>query len=94
MTDYPSHKNQLNALKRVEGQIRGVQKMIEEGQYCVDILTQLNACVGAILRVEDEVLENHLNHCVADSFKGKSDLEKQKKIKEVVDLIKKFRKTS
>ena len=94
MSDYPSHNSEIVALKRVEGQIRGVQKMIEEKRYCVDILTQLASAVGALLRVQDNVLEKHLNMCVTSAMKGKSDIEKQKKVNEMLVLIKKFRRNA
>jgi DNA-binding FrmR family transcriptional regulator len=81
-------------LKRIEGQIRGVQKMIEEERYCVDILTQLQSVVGAILRVEDKIFQKHLEGCVAKALRGKSELEKQRKLDEVMALINRFRKGS
>lgn len=90
----PSHEEQLIALKRIEGQLQGVQRMIRERRYCVDILTQLHAIVGAILRVENKILRRHLKECVTYTLKGKSEAEKQRKIDEVVDLIMKFRKTT
>ena len=87
-----THKEQLVFLKRIEGQIRGIQKMVEDERYCVDIITQLQSVVGAILGVEDRIFRNHLEGCVVQALKGKSALEKQKKINEVLDLIKKFRR--
>lgn len=90
----PSHEEQLVALKRIEGQLKGIQKMIKERRYCVDILTQLHAIVGAILRVENRILRRHLEECVTHTLKGRSEAEKQKKIDEVIDLIMKFRKTT
>jgi DNA-binding FrmR family transcriptional regulator len=86
------HHEQLVFLKRIEGQIRGVQKMIEEGRYCVDILVQLHSIVGAILRVEDKIFRKHIEGCVSRALKSKSEIEKQRKLDEVMDLIKKFRK--
>jgi len=90
----PSHEDQLVALKRIEGQIQGVQRMIKERRYCVDILTQLHAVVGAILRVENRILRRHLEGCVTHTLKGRSEREKQEKIDEIIDLIMKFRKTT
>lgn len=89
-----THAGQLISLRKIEGQIRGVQKMIEEERYCIDILTQLHSVVGAISRVESEILRKHLEGCVAHALSGKSEVEKHKKIKEIIDLITKFRKTS
>lgn len=91
--DQPTtHQEQLVFLKRIEGQIRGVQKMIEEKRYCLDILTQLHSIVGAILRVEDKIFKKHLEGCLIRALKGKSELEKQKKLDEVVDLLPRFRR--
>lgn len=89
-----AHEEQLVFLRKIEGQIRGVQKMIEDKRYCIDILTQLNSIIGAILRVENEILRKHLEGCVARALKGKSEVEKQKKVEEIIDLIAKFRKTA
>ncbi|MFH1594614.1 MAG: metal-sensitive transcriptional regulator [Candidatus Omnitrophota bacterium] len=86
------HKDQIIFLKRIEGQVRGVLKMIEERRYCVDILTQLHSIVGAILRVEDKVMRKHLEGCVSQSLKSKSALERNAKIDEVMGLIKRFRR--
>lgn len=91
MTTYPSHEDQLVALKRIEGQVRGVQKMIEEGRYCVDIMTQLASVGGAISSVRDKILEKHLNGCVREALQGKSAKDKQDKINEVIDVLRKFR---
>lgn len=68
--------------------------MIEENRYCVDILTQTSSVVGALLRVQDNILEKHLNMCVTSALKGKSDLERQKKLDEILVLIKKFRRNA
>ncbi|NQT46173.1 MAG: metal-sensitive transcriptional regulator [Candidatus Omnitrophica bacterium] len=87
------HHEQLISLKRIEGQIRGIQKMIEDGRYCVDVITQLHSIVGAILSVEDKVFRKHLDGCVVHALKGKSEGEKIKKIDEIMDLIKKFRRS-
>lgn len=86
------HKEQIVFLKRIEGQIRGIQKMIEDKRYCVDILTQLHSIVGAIFSVEDKILDRHLQGCVSQALKGKSDIEKQNKIDEILQLLKRFRK--
>lgn len=86
------HTEQIIYLKKIEGQIRGIQKMVRDRRYCVDIITQLHSIVGAILRVEDNVLKKHLGGCVTNALKGKSETEKIKKIDEVMTLIKRFRK--
>ena len=92
--EHPNHSNQIVALKRIEGQVRGLQKMIEDNKYCVDILTQTSAVVGALLRVQDNILEKHLHMCVTSALKGQSEVEKQSKVNEILVLIKKFRKNA
>ncbi|MGH7588204.1 MAG: metal-sensitive transcriptional regulator [Gemmatimonadota bacterium] len=83
-----------NRLKRIEGQVRGVQKMIEEGRYCVDILTQIDAITSALARVQDQILEAHLNHCVTEALEGSDGTERREKVDEVVALLRKFRRTT
>jgi DNA-binding FrmR family transcriptional regulator len=82
-----------NRLKRIEGQVRGVQRMVEEGRYCVDILTQIDAVTAALGRVQDQILEAHLNHCVADALEGSDTGERREKVDEVVNLLRKFRRS-
>lgn len=94
MKQLTTHKEQLVSLKRIEGQIRGVQKMVEEKRYCVDILTQLHSIVGAIFRVEDNIFRKHLEGCVSQALKGKNQSEKEKKINEIIDLVNKLRSHS
>ncbi|MBF0595450.1 MAG: metal-sensitive transcriptional regulator [Candidatus Omnitrophica bacterium] len=87
-----THSEQLVYLRKIEGQIRGIQKMIEEGRYCVDILTQIQSINGAIKRVENEIFRKHLEMCVAGAIESKSDAESRKKVDEVLDLIIRFKK--
>ncbi len=87
-----THQEQLVFLKKIEGQIRGIQRMIEEKRYCVDIITQLHSVVGAILRIEEKIFRKHIEGCVIGALKGKSETEKQKKINELLELIGKFRR--
>ncbi len=94
MKQVTTHEGQLVFLKKIEGQIRGIQRMIEEKRYCVDIITQLHSIVGALYRVEEEVFRKHIDGCVVNALKGKSGAEKQKKIAEIVDLVSRFRKSA
>ncbi len=89
-----THKEQIISLKRIEGQVRGLQKMIEEGRYCVDILIQIHSTIGALSRVRDKVFGRHLEGCVTHAFMGKSGIEKQKKIDEIINLLKKLGRNS
>ena len=92
MNEYPSHKKTLDALKRIEGQVRGILRMVHDRRYCVDILTQLSAVSSAVGSVQDNILSKHLDTCVTKAFVGESKTEKTKKIDEVIKLLKTFRK--
>lgn len=92
MTQITTHEKQLDFLSKIEGQIGGIQKMVKEKRYCVDIITQIHSAIGALCRVEDEILKNHINGCVVSALKGGSTSEKQKKVNELLDLISRFRK--
>ena len=87
MKKNPSHENNLVALRRIEGQVRGVQKMIGNRKYCIDILNQIYAIKGALGRVEEKILENHFLHCVTEAVKGSSEMERQQKLDEILKLI-------
>jgi len=87
-----THMDEIVPLKRIEGQIRGIQKMIEEKRYCIDILTQLSSVVGAIRRVEEDILNRHLRGCVRESFTKGSKEDRGNKMDEVIDVLQKFRK--
>jgi DNA-binding FrmR family transcriptional regulator len=60
----------LRRLKRIEGQIRGLQRMVEEDKYCIDILTQVSAATSALQSVAIGLVDEHVRHCVADAAKG------------------------
>jgi DNA-binding FrmR family transcriptional regulator len=87
-----THSDEIVPLKRIEGQIRGIQKMIEEKRYCIDILTQLSSVVGAVKRVEENILNRHLRGCVRESFSKGNREDKEAKINEVIKVLENFRK--
>ncbi|MGE0879526.1 MAG: metal-sensitive transcriptional regulator [Acidimicrobiia bacterium] len=60
----------LNRLRRIEGQVRGLQRMIDEDQYCIDVLTQISSVTKALQSVAVGLLDDHLRHCVADAVKA------------------------
>lgn len=64
------HKDQLSSIRRIEGQIRGVEKMIEKGDYCIDILNQIKAVKNSIITVEGKILKKHIKECIKDSLSG------------------------
>jgi len=82
-----THENQLGYLKKIEGQVRGIARMIEERRYCVDIIIQLQSIIGALYRVRDEVFKKHVEGCVVSALQGKSEAEKHKKIAEIIELL-------
>ena len=87
MNKNPSHEDNLVALRRIEGQVRGVQRMIEERKYCIDILNQIYAVKGALSRVEEKILEKHFRNCVTEAVQGSSEKDKQQKMDEIFKLI-------
>lgn len=77
----------LNRLSRIEGQVRGITRMVADDRYCIDLLTQLQAVRAAVHRVETEVLRDHLDHCVMGTMTG-NDLEDRKaKAAELIELL-------
>jgi DNA-binding FrmR family transcriptional regulator len=89
MPQNPDHSGTLSALRRIEGQVRGVQRMVEEKQYCIDILNQIGAIKGALSTVEKRILERHFQHCVKNAMTVDSEAETSQKISEIMDLINK-----
>lgn len=83
------HSKQINRLKRIEGQIRGVRAMVENQEYCVGILTQIKAARAALRSLEVQILEEHLQHCVKRSLKADNKQESEGMIEEIIDLVKK-----
>ena len=75
------------ALRRIEGQVRGVQRMVEDRKYCIDILTQIYAVKGAMAKVEERILKKHFQHCVTKAVQGSSEKERQEKLDEILKLI-------
>ena len=76
----------LNRLKRIEGQARGISRMVDEEKYCIDILTQISALKSALEAVAVGLLDDHLRHCVVDAARAGGD-EAEVKIKEATDAI-------
>ncbi len=83
--DERQKKSQLARLGRIEGQVRGVARMMEEERYCIDVLTQIRAVRAALDKVEQETLNDHLQHCVAHAFHAGSDKDRQIKIDELME---------
>ena len=76
-----------NRLSRVEGQVRGIARMIDEDRYCIDILTQLQAARSALARVETEMLSDHLQHCIESAIVRGDANEQRQKAEELIALL-------
>jgi DNA-binding FrmR family transcriptional regulator len=83
----PDTAKLLNRLNRVEGQVRGVARMVEDGRYCIDVLTQIRAIRAALVRVESEMLKAHLDHCIEDAIVRGDVAEQRKKAGELIELL-------
>lgn len=82
------NKPKLQArLSRIEGQVRGISRMLEEGRYCIDILTQLQAVRAALVRVETQMLQDHLSHCIEGAIVSGDAKEQRKKASELIELL-------
>ena len=81
----------LNRLRRIEGQVRGVARMIEQDRYCIDVLTQLQAVRAALSRVESEMLKDHLGHCIESAIVSGDQAEQRNKASELIALLERGR---
>ena len=81
----------LKRLRRVEGQVRGVARMVEEGRYCIDVLTQLQAVRAALGKVETEMLKTHLGHCIESAIVSGDREAQRAKAAELVALLERAR---
>ena len=81
-----NHKEQLINLKKIEGQVRGLQSMIDDEKYCIDILNQLKAVKNALVSVVGKILKSHLKACVKDSLSESTSFDD--KVEEIVNLLK------
>lgn len=86
------HTDEIIRLKRIEGQVRGIQKMIENRRYCVDIITQLQSISAAIARVQERILKRHLEHCVTEAIRSGREEDKREKIEEIIDVLRNYGK--
>ena len=82
--DDEARRRVLNRLKSIEGHVRGVQKMVEEDRYCIDIIRQTDAIRAAIDRVNGAILDNHLQTCVTTAIRGEDRSEREKVISELL----------
>ena len=83
----------IRRLKRAEGQVRGLQQMVEDERYCIDILTQIGAVSTALETVAQKLLEEHANHCVAGALASGSREEAEEKTRELLQAVQRFTRT-
>lgn len=84
----PNHSKQVHRIRRVRGQLDGIERMIEERRYCPDIITQVQAVRSALAALESKLLEEHLHNCVSDAFRSSDKKAQDEKIQEIVHLVK------
>jgi DNA-binding FrmR family transcriptional regulator len=77
----------LNRLNRIEGQVRGIVRMVEDGRYCIDVLTQVQAVRAALAKVETEMLKDHLSHCIEGAIVSGDKEEQRRKASELIQLL-------
>jgi DNA-binding FrmR family transcriptional regulator len=77
----------LKRLNRIEGQVRGLARMVEEDRYCIDIVTQISAVRAALRRAEEEILRDHVGHCVEHAIASGNRAEQRRKVAELMDVL-------
>src|SRR5262249_13738098 len=77
----------MGRLKRIEGQVGGLIRMVDEDRYCVDVLIQINAVRAALHKVEEQILRDHVSHCVAGAFASGDVIEQRQKVEELVATV-------
>ena len=90
MIDAETRTKALGRLRRIEGQVQGLQRMIEAEAYCVDILLQVSAVQGALDQVQKLLLGRHIESCVAEAIRSGSRTDRQRKIDELLDVFSRF----
>jgi CsoR family transcriptional regulator, copper-sensing transcriptional repressor len=77
----------LRRLRRIEGQVRGLARMVDDDRYCIDIVTQLSAVRAALRRAEEEILADHAAHCVENAIVSGNKADQRRKLAELIDVI-------
>ena len=80
-------ENTLRRLRTVEGHLRGVIRMVEQDEYCIDVIRQIQAVESALNKVSTQILENHLNSCVTTAIQGNSAKERERVLKEITEVF-------
>ncbi len=82
-----SKSSTLKRLSRIEGQVRGLARMVEDDRYCIDIVTQIAAVCAALRRAEEEILRDHVAHCVAHAISSGDKADQRRKVAELMDVM-------
>lgn len=90
MPEPDEKKKVLNRIRRISGQVEAVGRMIENDEYCVDVLMQISAATGALGKVGQIVLKNHLKTCVADAMQNSDAIDREEKLKELIKIFRKY----
>jgi DNA-binding FrmR family transcriptional regulator len=77
----------LKRLQRIEGQVRGLSRMVEDDRYCIDVITQISAVRAALRRAEEEILRDHVAHCVAHAIASGDQADQRQKVGELIDVL-------
>jgi len=77
----------MRRLRRIEGQVRGLARMVEQDRYCIDIVTQISAVRSALRRAEEEILEDHVANCVEHAIASGDKREQRRKVSELIDVL-------
>lgn len=85
--DTSSKSARLKRLSRIEGQVRGLGRMVEESRYCIDIITQIAAVRAALAKVEEDILQDHIAHCVEHAIASGDADEQRKKVAELLEVL-------
>ena len=81
------HSNSIQRLKTVEGHIRGIQRMLEEDQYCIDVIRQIQAVQAALNKISSQILDGHLNTCVLGAIQGDNPEERRRVMNEITEVF-------
>lgn len=90
--DTRSNSARLKRLSRIEGQVRGLSRMVEEDRYCIDIITQIAAVRAALAKVEEDILQDHIAHCVEHAIASGDRHEQRKKVAELMEVLERTRR--
>jgi CsoR family transcriptional regulator, copper-sensing transcriptional repressor len=81
------HEKAVRRLKTVEGHVRGIQRMVEEEAYCIDVIRQIQAVQAALSKLSVEILEEHMNSCLITAVRGEDADERERVLKEIIDVF-------